>query len=152
MTEEIKAVIEKNLPAQVGSTLKDVLAQGEKDARELKDLRESYGFAQKRISELEQKLSDYRVLDERNAALDHREAEVDQKIRDQKVFEAELKATAAEARANEMAGFVGMVFRSPVFRRHINEYDHYGSNWVNGQEQKYRSGGGRDETCSIDQY
>ncbi len=36
MTEEIKAIIEKNLPAQVGTVLKEVLAQGEKDAAALK--------------------------------------------------------------------------------------------------------------------
>ena len=40
MTEEIRKVIEKDLPAQVGNTLKEVLEKGERDSLKVKELEE----------------------------------------------------------------------------------------------------------------
>ena len=119
MTEEIRAIIEKNLPAQVGTVLNEVLQQGEKDAAELKATVIAYDDARKEIEKHLIKIEEYRQFDKRNSELGARENVVAEKERNQKVFEAEIKATESEKRATELAGFVGMVFKSPVYRTSV---------------------------------
>lgn len=117
MNEEIKKIIEKNLPAQVGDVLKQRLEQAEKDAVILKQQEEALISRNATIAGFEKQIAEYKKLDERNNKLEEREKAVETKERNSKVFEAELKATEAEKRANELFGFVGMVFKSPIFRK-----------------------------------
>lgn len=79
MQEEIKAIIEKNLPAQVGETLKQVLDKGERDAKELDSLKEINQKNVNEIRRLEEVISNYRALDARNSALESREKAASEK-------------------------------------------------------------------------
>jgi hypothetical protein len=119
MTSEIQAIIEKNLPAEVGNTLKIVLERGEKDAQRVEVLGVDLKNAKEQISDITAKLNKYISLDKYQDELDKREKAISEKERNQKVIEAELKAVEAEKRAGELAGFVGMVFKSPIFRKSI---------------------------------
>ena len=70
MTEEIKAIIEKSLPAQVGEILKQTLEKGKKDEAELKATVIAYDNARKEIEKHLAKINDYKQFDERNSKLE----------------------------------------------------------------------------------
>lgn len=117
--EQIEKAIEKNLPNQVGKVLKERLSQADKDAELADSLTITLKKAKKEISELSLKISKYSDIESKLKKLETLGDEIEKKLTGQKIFEAELKASAAEARANEIAGFVGMVFKSPVFRTSV---------------------------------
>jgi septal ring factor EnvC (AmiA/AmiB activator) len=119
MYKEIQEAINKNIPQHVGEVLKKRLEQADKDAAKVKELNDLLTSRNADIAGLNKTIEEYKKFDERNSKLVERENAVAEKERNQKVFEAEERAKAAEARANEMAGFVGMVFKSPVFRRTV---------------------------------
>lgn len=73
MELEIKSIIEKNLPAQVGDVLKQRLDQADKDAARVKQLEETLGNRDQEITSLNNKIQEYKKFDERNAALEARE-------------------------------------------------------------------------------
>ena len=85
MELEFKAIIEKNLPAQVGDVLKKKLEQADKDAADLSNARRANEDAVKKIEELNKQITDYKKFDERNAALEAREKACDIQERDLKV-------------------------------------------------------------------
>lgn len=87
----------------------------------LKDAENLCNNFKKQNANYEGALQEYRKYDQRNSELDKREAFISERERNQKVFEAELKASAAEARVSEITGLVSIVFRSPVFRTFISE-------------------------------
>ena len=82
MTEEIKAIIEKNLPAQVGETLKQVLEQGKIDSETAKIQAEQINKLLKTLQEKESIIETYKKFDERNSNLEGREKAVELQERD----------------------------------------------------------------------
>lgn len=94
MTEEIKAIIEKSLPAQVGDVLKQRLEQAEKDAVKVRLQEEALQSKNAAIAKLEKQVADYKKMDERNAALEAREKAVTDGERNLKVSTLEFQLTA----------------------------------------------------------
>lgn len=127
--KEIEEIIKKNLPAQVGEVLKTRLEQAERDTNTVKRQLEQIISKTATIVELEKTIADYKQFDERNSKLEVREKAVAEKERNYKVFEAELKLNEAEKRTNDAVNFVGMVFKSPVFRKTVSEYNGGIQNW-----------------------
>lgn len=119
--KQIEKAIETNLPSEVGKVLKKRLDQADNDAERVLTLTTTLENAEKEINELSSKISKYAGIESKLNKLETLGVEIEKKLTGQKIFEAELKANAAEARANEIAGFVGMVFKSPIFRRTISE-------------------------------
>lgn len=119
--KQIEKAIETNLPSEVGKVLKKRLDQADNDAERVLTLTTTLENAEKEINELSSKISKYAGIESKLNKLETLGVEIEKKLTGQKIFEAELKANAAEARANEIAGFVGMVFKSPIFRRTILE-------------------------------
>ena len=95
MTEEIKLIIEKNLPAQVGDVLKTRLEQAERDAERVKQLEEESRNQRVQISSYQNAINSYKSFDDRNSKLNERDLAITEKERNQKVFELELKLTEA---------------------------------------------------------
>ena len=147
MTEEIKAIIEKSLPAQVGEILKQTLEKGKKDEAELKATVIAYDNARKEIEKHLAKINDYKQFDERNSKLEARENAVSEKERNQKVFEAELKLAEAEKRTTDATNFVGMVFKSPIYRKTTFESENGMQSW-NSQTNRneFVPSGGKSKT------
>lgn len=77
METEIKAIIEKNLPAQVGEVLKQRLDQAEKDSARVKHLEQLLADKNHIITANEKLLNEYRQNDERNKNLNAREKEIE---------------------------------------------------------------------------
>lgn len=148
MLSEINEIIKKNMPSEVGNNLKKLLEEGEECKNKLDILERVKKDLSDEVVFLKSTIQEYQKLDERNSKLEEREKDVVQKEINQKVFEAELKATEAEKRASELSGFVGMVFKSPVFRKTINEpvYDTYSAGGLYSQV----GGGLKSEEQTID--
>jgi len=134
MTAEIRAIIEKNLPSQVGETLKKVIDQGRMDAETLKTIRTTLELRTKDNASLQERINEYKKRDDDCIKILEREGEVAQGERNQKVFESELKLKEAEKRINEITNFVGMAFKSPVYRKSVDDigswHTHYDNNGV----------------------
>lgn len=88
---EIKSIIEKNLPAQIGDVLKKTLEQAEKDAIKVKQLEEHIINKNLNISKLENKISKYEKFNERNLALKGKEKFIIEKERSLKIELLEFK-------------------------------------------------------------
>lgn len=147
MEKEIEEIIKKNLPAQVGETLRKTLEQGEKYKVELDATVHSFECERKKVVALESRIDEYKKSDERNSKLEARETAVSEKERNQKVFEAELKLAEAEKRTTDATNFVGMVFKSPIYRKTTFENENGMQNW-NSQTNRneFVPSGGKNKT------
>lgn len=140
MEKEIFEVIKKNLPAEVGETLKRVLEKGVLDAdtvaRQAKTLREN----ESTIENLKSKLQAHKELDEREKQLEAREKGITTREDRMNVWEANMKLAESERRANEIAGFTGMLLKSPIMRKTIIENDNVISYYDNGHNTPMKQG------------
>jgi len=118
--KDIEAAIKNSLPQQVGEKLREELEALEK-AREtiLKQEDIIHTTKQDRDQWKQWSEADKRKL-KKHDNITTREDRVSLRERDMKVFEAELKAEAATARADELSLVIMQVFKSPVYRKNIN--------------------------------
>ena len=139
MLEELRKVIEANLPSEVGKTLQNRLAEAEK-------LEVENGKLKKENSDLDDQ---NQALKSENAALKGKSDSVwaqgalnvtkDSELttRENKLERtlAELRAAESEKRAEGLKEVLGIVFKSPVYRRSYTEQNDGNSvtDYVNGQ-------------------
>lgn len=136
MNLEIKAIIEKNLPAQVGDLLKVRLEQAEKDVRKLKEQEEELQMKTTQVLELTKQLEEYSEADKRNATLELREKAVIDAERNLKItiLEAQLAAEIDKTKFSKEVA-LGLVrnsqFRKTIFDRE-NQTSYQGPNgtWI----------------------
>jgi DNA repair ATPase RecN len=133
MEQEIKDIIAKNLPEQVGNVLKERLENAERDAKDLGSLRKDYGNL---LTELEEKDKKIQGLSHLESRLDYIKA-TEESIKERKMETAiqisEIKLQEAEKRADELRSVLEIVFKSPVYRKSHSTNVHYG--YENGQSQ-----------------
>lgn len=113
MEKEIYDIIKKNLPAEVGETLRGVLEQGQKDAQRLSEREKELFKALNDIEDLTIKLQGYQKLDARNESLDKRESDIAK--REQKAIEDELRfqLKEVEKRTTDMFTLVSLLVKNP---------------------------------------
>jgi hypothetical protein len=85
MEQEIKDIIQKNLPAQVGEVLRVRLEQADLDSARVKALENSLKSREELIDTQSEALQKYREFDSRNSKLDKREAELNERERNLKI-------------------------------------------------------------------
>lgn len=127
MDKEIREIIEKNLPSQVGKVLKERLEQAEKDDQSIKDQikRNNKLIIQER--ELNKTISDYKKFDERNAKLDARGKEISEKERNFRVAELSIKLEEANKRADVVTEFTKGLVRNTTFRKKVFDSENQNS-------------------------
>jgi len=81
MEKEIKEIIEKNLPAQVGMVLRERLEKAERDENEIELLLSAASERKEEIAGLKRIISEYQEFDTRNATLEKREKDVSERER-----------------------------------------------------------------------
>lgn len=137
MEKEIKEIIEKNMPAQVGDVLKQRLQQAETDAINLKIAKKTNEEDLGKIRELVKQLDDYGRLDHRNKLLEAREKIVNEAERNLKIATLEFQLEAEKDKtkfSKEVA--IGLV-RNIEYRKNVfdNEsrpgYYDAENRWVN---------------------
>ena len=111
LNEKILKAIDEELPAQLGSVLKERLSQVESLERELQQEKRSWNTQLQENLELQEKVSKHEDLDEREKALDKREADVIE--RERKMELNEFKVEAADQRASDVKELASIVFRNP---------------------------------------
>lgn len=94
MNEEIRLLIKKNLPAETGDVLKQVLEQAEKDAKAVVALEGLNRECAKQIDSLKSKIREYERFDTRNSNLDAREKDVNSKEINLRIKELEYQLNA----------------------------------------------------------
>lgn len=124
--EELNEVIAKNLPAQVGETLKLRLEQAEKDVKTIETLKDKLDNRDVTISDLNRRIEEYIKFDQRNLELEVREKAVAKKE-----IEAEVEALkvqlAAEKEKSDFAfkTSLGLV-RNIEYRKNIFDTENPG--------------------------
>lgn len=94
--KEIQEAIAKNLPAQVGEALQQLLAKATKDAQELADAKlyiEQHGKLSENLSN---RVAELQTQLERHSNIDDRLLELEEAKRDRKIFELETKLAAEQ--------------------------------------------------------
>lgn len=133
MTDEIKAIIEKNLPAQVGEILKQVLEQGKKDSETVKQQTEKINELVKSLREKEELIKTYREFDERNSALDAREKSCEIQERNLKIKTLEYQLEAEKSKTVFSQNIALGLVRNIEYRRELfdnastQQLDQYGN-------------------------
>ena len=133
--KEIRAIIEKNLPQQVGEVLKQRLEQAEKDSNNVERLKSINENACSEIKELQGEIKKYIQFDDRNRDIDKREKELSENEQAFKCNTLQVKLDEANKRANIVTEFTHGLVRNTIFKKNIFEsadqpqvQDQYGSN------------------------
>jgi len=153
MLEEINKIIEKNLPQEVGKVLQERLTVAESESLELKDLKENFKAQTKNYGECLERLENLRGKESEITAREKnvvtQEKELSKRENELAKTLAELKAAEAEKRAEGIKEIVGLVFKSPVYRRQTSDYKSYTPIYNNnGQSEIKETGTNSNETIS----
>lgn len=111
---EFQAIIDKNLPFQVGEILKKRLQQAEIDAGMVKTQDSMLLKKDENIKGLEKIINDYKSLDSRNAAIETREKAVDLKERQMEVEKLKHELSCSNMRGNDIKELVGILVKNPM--------------------------------------
>lgn len=121
MLDDIREVIRKNLPSEVGDRLREQLARAEtlkleveRKDREILDLRAAANGLNATISSLSEKLKLAGDLDKREKEVRGRENVLD-------VTEANARASSAERALAEVTGLARIVFSNPRLVTRVDE-------------------------------
>lgn len=136
METEIKAIIEKNLPAQVGDVLKQKLEQAEKDAEKVNQQAEYLLRDAEVIKKLQQQIEGYKSNNLRNATLDTREKELNEQAQNLEVTVLKFQL-AVEKEKTEFTKSVALgLVRNTEFKKSIFDsenqsgYPDTNGNWI----------------------
>lgn len=119
LLKKINDSIKEHIPSQVGEELQKLLAKGKADAEEVKSLSIANENNRKTINELNDTISQYKKLDERNSQLEIREKaaeELERKIQIEKL----TYQLAAEKESKEFSKSVALgLVRNVEYRRSL---------------------------------
>lgn len=132
MNPEIKAIIEKNLPAEVGTTLKTVLEKAAQDAETVKLQVQRINTLEQGVLKQEETIKNYQKQDERNAKLGEREKIVSEKERNLEIETLKFQLAAEKEKTSFSKEVALGLVRNIEYRNHI--YDtQTGSGYYNQQ-------------------
>jgi hypothetical protein len=131
MEQEIKDIIAKNLPEQVGNVLKERLENAERDAKDLGSLRMDYGNLLAQLDEKDKKIKELSYLEDRLDYIKATEEAIKERKMEMALQISDIKLQEAEKRADELRNVLEIVFKSPVYRKSHLTNVHYG--YENGQ-------------------
>ncbi len=140
LNEEIKAAIDKSLPAEVGDRLKQRLSQACDTELELKGTRKLLEEKRNEVGALTKIVNQVGSLNKRENDLRNREVEVEQK--QLRIELVEAKAKAAEDKADAIHRLVSTVFSNrrivhEVRRSQPGQPDEYGNRPIEYSEETH---------------
>lgn len=122
--KEINAIIKKNLPAQVGKELQEVLAQAEADRATLKLLNTEFKKLEANYDKLKDKEAEWQDLEEKDRVLTEEREKFEEEKRDAKVKELEYKLEQANLRADTIGNYTTNLVRNTIVRKNILDTEH----------------------------
>lgn len=119
MEQEIKDIIAKNLPQHVGDVLRERLNKADQFEAEVDYLKKALAEANEDIDDLREKLNKERLHTYSEEQLKSELFRVGERERNLEVEMLKLKLDESEKRADIGTKLVETVFRSPVYRKHV---------------------------------
>lgn len=119
--DKIELVIRESLPSQVGETLRAELGKVQTLESKVKELENTLLNYKNMYEEQHKTLAKVSLLDNREAALVKREAEVLDKELKQDRDHALLRANEAERRSDDIFNLVSLIFKNPVVTKSVFE-------------------------------
>lgn len=119
LQQEISDAISRDLPNQVGGTLRKLLDEGEKDANKVTDLTQrldQFSISFSNLREEKEKIWDKLIAAE---ALLEKYEDFELRQRNLLLEIAEIKQKAAEANSEQLLTMVKLVFHSPVYSNSV---------------------------------
>jgi hypothetical protein len=113
MNEEILEVIRKNLPAQVGETLREVLEKGQKDAEKVAILSEEKSKCNDEIKSLNKIIREFDSKESKYNDLTLRENALLEEQRNLKIKLLEFQNKELEKRTTDMFTLVSLLVKNP---------------------------------------
>jgi len=129
MEQEIKSIIEKNLPAQVGEMLQKRLKKAEDDAKALEAANSYIRDLTDKNTRLNAEIIGLKEKETKHATVLSAIEELKEASRNRKVFEAETKLACEVSKNVDLTNFVGMVFKSPVYKNSVSKWKSYSDEW-----------------------
>lgn len=134
LMKEMQEAIKKNLPLQVGEELKKLIEQSKIDAAKVKQLTNENTNLNSNINSLNNKLSEYAKLDDRNTGLEAREKKVIEDERDIKFKTLEYQLNSEKEKTQFAKDVALGLVRNTEYRRILHDSttspdgkDQYGS-------------------------
>ena len=119
MEQEIKDIIAKNLPQHVGDVLKSRLAEADRLEAQVEYLDSTLAEAQKDIEIFKKKLEEERTHTYSEQQLKTEWSRLEERERKLEVEMLKLKLEESEKRADVGTRLVETIFRSPVYRKSV---------------------------------
>jgi hypothetical protein len=119
MKQEIQEIIEKNLPKQVGETLRKRLEEADKNEQLIKDLTVHNLEQGDEIIRLKKVVVNYEQLDDRNTQLDTREKELNDKERNLKIAELTYMLDSEKAKSLHSDAIAMGLVRNTTYRKNV---------------------------------
>lgn len=119
MEQEIKEIIAKNLPQHVGDVLRERLKTADKLEAQVVSLEDKLEDSRKMVIFLEKELvkeKEHRYSEEN---LEKKWEELKEKERNMEIEMLNLKLEESQKRADVSTRLVETVFKSPVYRKHV---------------------------------
>ena len=121
---KLQNAIKESLPQQVGEELKKVLEKAKKDEEELRIAKNSIISLEADVKGLKDVLEKYKQFGNRNAALDAREKELNEKERSLKIEELEYKLNSEKEKTEFTKGVALGLVRNTEYRKDIFNNKH----------------------------
>jgi hypothetical protein len=119
MEQEIKDIIAKNLPQHVGEVLREKLEQADRDAVGIKRLESKLTEKEDFITDLTNQIFALQRQVKAESVLDERQKNIEDRERNLELEMLKLKLEESEKRNTIGTQLVETVFRSPVYRKHV---------------------------------
>jgi hypothetical protein len=130
MEAEFKAIIEKQLPAQVGKVLQERLAKADQDEKSLKEYINLCEQRYQTIQDQERKIKEYQAFDSRNAGLEAREKAVADAERNLKVKELEYQLNTEKEKSSFCMDVTRTLVKNVEYKKSIMDSD-----WVSAHSR-----------------
>lgn len=130
ITTSIEDLIRKHLPEHECNVIRNVFNENEQLKKKLADKEISIKSYQDNLKSLQDKVNEYQKLESKFQDLERKEQDVKQREEKLTVELLKTQLQEAEKRADLSREYIGLVFKSPVYRKNITGITH--GEYVNG--------------------
>lgn len=133
MKEDIKKIIEKNLPAQVSEVLQERLKQADADAISLAHYKIGDTKNKAAIGKLEKQLKEQQALDTDIKVNENLLKDIEKRERNLEISKLKIKLEESEKRADMVQAFTAGLVRNTTFKKTVFDSFQDGQPVIDGQ-------------------
>lgn len=144
--KSIQEVVDKNLPAQMGESFKKLFDEAKRTKASYDIQLENNSLLTKKVAGLEDKVAEYKKIEEKFYSLLKREEEIEKREKNMDLHDLKKDLVCSEKNFNTVHNLVSQLTRNTVFRETVFENDHIHSNWNSGHEVRTKEGSSKNST------